>query len=146
MFAAALTAGGNVMSNDLINTSSQNEIVISEEVTNGKEQVNTLTTKEIVEDYFQDIPVMIDVAYCESRFRQFDANGNVLRGDYNALDVGVMQINEKYHADTAAKLGLNLHTTEGNMAYARYLYETQGTRPWNYSSHCWGKTREVALR
>jgi hypothetical protein len=103
------------------------------------------TTKEIVEAYFSDIPVMVDVAYCESRFTQFNADGSVHRGVINPADAGVMQINEKYHLDTSIRLGLDIHTLEGNMAYGRYLYETQGTAPWEYSSHCWNKSREVAL-
>jgi hypothetical protein len=103
------------------------------------------TTKGIVEDYFSDIPIMVDVAYCESRFTMFDADGSVHRGVVNPQDVGVMQINEKYHLETSIKLGLNIHTLEGNLDYARFLYETQGTAPWEYSSHCWNKSREVAL-
>ena len=104
-----------------------------------------ITTREIVETYFSDVPVMIDVAYCESRFTQFNADGSVHRGVINPADVGVMQINEKYHLDTSIKLGINIHDLEGNLDYARYLYETQGTAPWEYSSHCWNKSREVAL-
>lgn len=104
-----------------------------------------ITTREVVEEYFSDIPVMVDVAYCESRFTQFNADGSVHRGVVNPQDVGVMQINEKYHLETSLKLGINIHTLEGNMAYGRYLYETQGTAPWEYSSHCWNKSREVAL-
>jgi hypothetical protein len=103
------------------------------------------TTKEIVEEYFKDIPIMVDVAYCESRHTQFNSDGSVLRGVVNPADVGVMQINEKYHLETSIKLGIDIHTLEGNMAYGRYLYETQGTRPWEYSSHCWNKSREVAM-
>lgn len=103
------------------------------------------TTREIVEDYFSDAPVMIEVAYCESRFRQFDEYGNPLRGRVNAADVGVMQINEKYHGATAARLGHNLSSLDGNLAYARYLYETQGTKPWVHSSPCWNAVREVAF-
>jgi hypothetical protein len=103
------------------------------------------TTREYVEEYFNDAPIMIDVAYCESRFRQFNENGTPLRGKVNSADVGVMQINEKYHAATAVKLGLNLETLDGNLAYARYLYETQGTKPWVHSSKCWNSVREVAF-
>lgn len=103
------------------------------------------TTKEEVEEYFSDIPVMIEVASCESQWRQFDKSGQVLRGIKNPQDVGVMQINEKYHATTAVKLGYNLYSTEGNMAYARYLYDTQGTSPWVHSKKCWNSVREVAL-
>jgi hypothetical protein len=104
-----------------------------------------LTTEAQVKAYFEETPILAEIAFCESRFRQFDENGNVLRGVQNAQDVGVMQINEKYHLETAQKLGLNLYTLEGNMAYGKYLYDTQGTKPWNYSSGCWGKHREVAL-
>jgi hypothetical protein len=105
----------------------------------------TKTTKETVEEYFQDIPILVDVAYCESRFIQFNRDGSVHRGVANPADVGVMQINEKYHLETSEKLGLDIHTLEGNMAYGRFLYKTQGTAPWEYSSHCWNKSREVAL-
>lgn len=103
------------------------------------------STKELVTEYFADTPILADVAKCESEFRQFDSNGNVLRGRVNASDVGVMQINEQYHGAAALRMGYDLYTLEGNMAYARYLYETQGTRPWNYSSKCWSKFREVAV-
>ncbi len=103
------------------------------------------TTKEEVREYFSDIPVMIEVAFCESRWQQFNKDGQVLRGIENRSDVGVMQINEKYHAAKAVQLGYNLYSTEGNMAYARYLYETQGTKPWVHSKWCWNSVREVAL-
>jgi hypothetical protein len=103
------------------------------------------TTKEHVEEYFSDMPILVDIASCESNFRQFGNDGQVLRGNYNPQDVGVMQINERFHKGKSVELGLDLHTLEGNMAYARYLYETQGTKPWEYSSKCWSKNREVAL-
>ncbi len=88
---------------------------------------------------------MADIAFCESRFNQFDDYGNVLRGKVNRADVGVMQINEKYHAGKAAKLGYDLYSLDGNMEYAMYLYETQGTKPWVHSSTCWNTVREIAL-
>lgn len=103
------------------------------------------TTQERVEEYFADIPIMVDIARCESRFRQTDRNGNLLRGELTPADVGVMQINEKYHLETSRELGFNIHTLEGNMAYARYLYEKQGARPWLASSHCWANYRQVAV-
>ena len=103
------------------------------------------TTKQIVQEYFAETPILIDVASCESRFIQYDADGSVHRGFINPQDVGVMQINEKYHLSDSIKLGLDIHTLEGNMDYAKHLYNKQGTRPWEYSSKCWNKTREVAL-
>ncbi len=123
----------------------EEEVKVSEEVS--KEQENSeKTTQEIVEHYFSDIPVLIDVASCESEFRQFNKNGSVLRGTENSSDVGVMQINEKYHLQVAQRLGIDIYTLEGNMEYARFLYNSEGTRPWKYSSFCWNKMREVAVK
>jgi len=123
----------------------QIETVIEED-TETKQIEKVKSTEEIVKEYFIDTPVMADVAFCESRFRQFDKNGEPLRGIVNKLDVGVMQINEKYHAGTAAALGINIYSLEGNMEYAKYLYDTQGTRPWVHSSGCWNTVREIALK
>jgi hypothetical protein len=97
------------------------------------------SVKQYVQTYFADEPIMISIAECESHFHQYDANGSVYRGVVNNLDVGVMQINEHYHSATAKKLGLDLYTIQGNVAYARYLYEKEGTTPWDSSSPCWGK-------
>ena len=92
-----------------------------------------ITVEEYVRNYFSDIPIMVEIARCESRFRQHDKNGKVLRGKVNTLDRGVMQINEYYHNDEADKLGYDLLTIEGNTAYARYLYEKYGVKPWKSS-------------
>jgi hypothetical protein len=53
--------------------------------------------------------------------------------------VGVMQINEHYHLDKSVKENYDIYTLEGNAAYARELYQEQGTAPWNSSKACWGK-------
>jgi hypothetical protein len=104
------------------------------------------TVEKRVREYFHDIPLMAEVARCESGFEQVDKNtGSVKRGFVNANDVGVMQINERYHSDTAKKLGFDLHTLEGNLDYARYLYEHQGTQPWSASRPCWGN-KDLAVR
>lgn len=115
-------------------------------------QLHTSTTVASATDveakvraYFADAPIMQKIAYCESRFRQHDAAGNVLRGVVNSADVGVMQINEFYHLSTANKLGYDIETLEGNLDYGRYLYETQGTAPWIHSKPCWGPTAQVAV-
>jgi hypothetical protein len=92
-----------------------------------------------VESYFSDIPIMVDVSKCESRYRQYEKDGSVFRGIVNNADVGVMQINEYYHLDTAEKLGDDIYTVSGNLAYARYLYDKEGTAPWVSSSACWKK-------
>lgn len=102
----------------------------------------TADTESIVREYFSDIPIMIHVARCESTFRHTLDDGSVLRGRVDNRDTGVMQINTFYHERTAQTLGLNLEDLFDNMEYARYLYERQGTQPWNASAPCWN--RELA--
>jgi len=111
--------------------------VLSAQVENIKEY--SLTTEQQVNLYFFDIPIMKDIAFCESRMRQFNSSGEILRGEENRDDVGVMQINKYYHGKTADKKNIDLHTVAGNMAYARYLYEKNGTSDWNASKPCWSK-------
>jgi hypothetical protein len=108
-----------------------------------KTQGVALHTSEVeaaVRAYFADIPVMVEVARCESTFRHTLQDGSVLRGKVDNRDVGVMQINTGYHAVQAKKLGLNLLDINDNMAYARYLYNKQGTQPWSASAKCWNRT------
>jgi hypothetical protein len=62
-----------------------------------------------------------------------------MRGRQVPTDVGVMQINEYYHGKAAQKLGIDLHTLDGNLEYAKYLYDTQGTNPWSASAPCWNR-------
>ncbi len=100
---------------------------------------NIMSTEKYVREYFKDIPIMIQVARCESHFRQLDSDGEIHRGVVNSADVGVMQINEFYHLDQSEKKNYNIYTLEGNVAYARDLYERQGTQPWSSSKPCWGK-------
>lgn len=88
-------------------------------------------------------PALVPICACESGGgktgtpRQFDENGEVLRGKVNHLDVGMCQVNLKYHQKTAERMGLDLLTEEGNITYANFLYDTQGTRPWTWSRPCW---------
>lgn len=118
-----------------------------------KESEQTLSLKkpETVEaevrEYFKDESILIEIAHCESRFRHVRQNGNIFRGVENDKDVGVMQINEDYHLQTAQKLDYDIYTLHGNMAYARYLYEREGAQPWVHSGKCWKKayTQEMAM-
>ncbi len=96
-------------------------------------------TEAVVRSYFSDIPVMIQIARCESTFRHTLADGTVLTGRVDAADTGVMQINTRYHGVTAEKMGLDLQDLGDNLEYARNLYERQGTKPWNASAPCWSK-------
>lgn len=87
---------------------------------------------------------MAEIAWCESRFRHTLEDGSVLEGWMDSADIGVMQINRRYHEERAEALGLNLLDLHDNMAYARYLYERQGTKPWNASAQCWDNS--IAFR
>lgn len=102
--------------------------------------VNRSDTEAVVREYFKDIPVLSEIARCESHFRHTLPDGTILKGKVDSADTGVMQINKRYHGKKAAELDLNLENLDDNLAYARYLYEKQGTKPWKASSACWSNT------
>lgn len=97
-------------------------------------------TEAVVRAYFQDIPIMAEIARCESTFRHELQDGSILQGRVDPADTGVMQINKRYHEATATAMNLDLHDIYDNMAYARSLYEKQGVQPWSASMPCWGNT------
>lgn len=94
-------------------------------------------TETIVRTYFRDLPIMAEIARCESNFRHHRADGTVLRGRVDPADTGVMQINRRYHEARAVAMKLDLADLYHNLAYARHLYEEQGTQPWSASAPCW---------
>ena len=110
--------------------------------TESTSQITSESDRVAVENYlrehFADTPILIEIARCESTFMHYK-DGEVVRGRVDNADVGVMQINERYHLETAKKLGYDIHTIDGNMAYAMYLYEKSGSKPWNASKPCWSK-------
>jgi hypothetical protein len=108
--------------------------------------MDSKTVEAYIRSKDADQPILVDIARCESTFRQFDPTGNILRGKVNKGDVGVMQINEKYHADEAARLGYNIYTVEGNVAFGRYLYTKYGSDPWSSSAPCWSTGNQIALK
>ncbi len=101
------------------------------------------TVRQRVVSYFSDIPIMAVISGCESHYRQYDSDGNIYRGEVNNKDVGLMQINEHYHLEDAKALGYNIYTIEGNLAFARYLYNHEGTAPWDSSGYCWSGVKEA---
>lgn len=105
-----------------------------------------ITLEAYVREYFKDTPELAEVAFCESTFRHFDNKGRVLKGEVISKDIGIMQINETYHAERSKKLGYDIYTLDGNLGYAKFLYEKQGIKPWNSSKRCWKPAvRELAL-
>lgn len=93
----------------------------------------------VIEESIVIPPALIAIAKCESGNRQFDKDGNVIRGVLNPYDIGKFQINELYHGEKALSLGYDIFTEEGNTKMALWLYEHSGTSPWNWSKPCWGK-------
>jgi hypothetical protein len=128
-------------------TNTGTESIVDETYSEISEQVKVKTTEEIIAEHFANTPILKKIASCESQNRQFDeTTGSVLRGKVNSQDVGVFQINEKYHLEAAKKLSLDIYTLEGNLDYAKHLYKTQGVKPWVHSSTCWDKANQFALR
>lgn len=99
--------------------------------------------EEKVRDYFADIPVMIEIARCESEFMQYSKSGQPLHGGTGTM-IGLFQISEFLHRKIALKFEWNIDKPEGNMAYARYLYEEKGTAPWLDSKSCWNAPKSAA--
>ncbi len=127
---------------DVKATALENTSYAKVQVLDIKEKAQILTpdaVKKILQDYFSDIPVMVNVAFCESSYKQFNDDGTIMRGWATPADVGVMQINEGYHGARAKAAGIDLYTIEGNMKYARMLYNESGTQPWSASKPCWSK-------
>lgn len=99
---------------------------------------NPETLGAYVEEYFADAPIMADIAWCESRYRHLGSDGQIIKNPKSTA-IGIMQIMSSIHDPLASEMGINIRTLKGNLEYARHLYETQGTKPWNASKTCWGK-------
>ncbi len=89
----------------------------------------------------QDIPPILQkIAVCESGNRQFEEDGKtVIRGRANPHDIGRWQINERWHLKESRRLGMDIYSEAGNLAYALHLYRINGTRDWSWSRACWSK-------
>lgn len=89
-----------------------------------------------MESYFgTSTPELLKVAFCESSLQQFDKNGNPLLSKTD--DIGVFQISAPNHALEAEKMNINLNTLDGNVKFAKWLYDTQGIGAWDSSRKCW---------
>jgi len=133
IFLASATFAGPVVLAD-IEALKTEEVAVATEI-----KVPAHSLEAYVKEYFSDTPILADIARCESRFRHFIEDGEVIRGEIDSDDIGVMQINLRYHKENAAELGLNVFSLSGNLEYAKYLYEKQGVKPWKASRGCWGR-------
>lgn len=77
------------------------------------------------------------IAICESGGHQFNPDGSVVHGKLHYADTGKWQINAAVHLQESISMKMDINTLEGNTAFAKYLYRTQGTAPWLPSKNCW---------
>ena len=79
---------------------------------------------------YADFRLLRRIGYCESSWRQYDKDGEVLRGYQHAPDSGLFQINTVVHA-------AEVEDPYRNIDYALTLYVNQGPSPWYPSKSCW---------
>lgn len=124
------------------------EVVNPTQEIDDQEEVLEVTPKPIIKQsgrilYTQDevrlVPAMEAICPCESG-RQFHPDGSVVLGRVNPLDIGMCQINLKYHGAAADRLGYDLYTEVGNILYSNHLYAQQGAQPWYLSGACHGQS------
>jgi len=72
---------------------------------------------------------MLAIIRCESGFVHYQSDGSVLKGRVDRRDSGVSQINQFYHPAAETEDLWN------NLAYARRLYDEEGTTPWVCRNH-----------
>lgn len=74
---------------------------------------------------------------------QFMPDGSILWGENPVTkerikrDEGILQINTYVWGSLAAKMGDDLATASGNIAFGEYLFNKYGTAPWTASENCW---------
>ncbi len=72
---------------------------------------------------------MKKIAYCESGFKQFKSNGELLES--RTGDFGVLQVNEKTWDKKAKELGLDYkNSAKDNIKMAKYIYDQSGISAW----------------
>ena len=74
---------------------------------------------------------------CESEWSP-DAIGYNRRKDGSvwSKDIGLMQINNYFHEEEAARMGLDIYKTNDNLEYGFYLFSKRGAKPWAASKSC----------
>lgn len=80
--------------------------------------------EELVIRTFPDDHRMLPVAECESNLRQFNTDGSVLMGGGGGNYIGIFQIGIQW-VDLASSMEMDVYTIEGNVAFARWLYNSE---------------------
>ncbi|MDC1205301.1 hypothetical protein N8083_00435 [Candidatus Pacebacteria bacterium] len=104
--------------------------------------------RAIVEEFFNanDASEMISIIKCESEFKHYGPDEEVLKNRAGSSAIGVAQIlssvhpdpkvlslyNKRFNTDVTEET-FDITTLEGNLGYALMLYELRGTRDWECS-------------
>lgn len=91
----------------------------------------------IEQEFGENHELLTKVARCESHWYQHKPDGSLLYNWEGSSAVGVFQIMESIHREKALGLGYDVRTIEGNIGFAKYLFEKDGIGHWNASKDCW---------
>lgn len=108
-----------------------------------KEALKTLIT-DLAAKYEADADLALAIVQCESHTTHYKDDGNILRGRVDRDDLGVFQINERYHGKKSKELGFDIYEPEGNIGYGLWMLKNTGSQPWKASKHCWSKHLALA--
>ena len=93
------------------------------------------------ERFGADFVLAKHIMQCESSHYGGAVNHNRREdGTIWSTDVGHWQVNDYYHEEAAANMGLDIHDTLENITYGFHLL-TDGNDPsyyWGASEYCWG--------
>ncbi len=94
--------------------------------------------ESFLRSYFHDIPIMVEIARCESEFENVQSNNTLSYGREKSF--GFFQIHAPNWHDIAVRLGLPDYQTDAmqNVLMARHILDVQGFRAWQSTKHCWG--------
>jgi hypothetical protein len=108
--------------------------------TAGSKSTITYAAGETVIQMENNFPILDKIATCESKGKQFLANGVLVKhvNTNGTIDIGKYEINTVWEAKSVA-LGYNIYTEEGNHDMALWLFKNQGSEPWASSRFCWSK-------
>lgn len=86
--------------------------------------------------------IVMAIAFKESEWRQFDNNGDPLRGRWSPSDQGIMQINQDAHPAAFPRARTDIvYNIEYGAGYFKELYVRYGTWPEAVSAYNYGSAR-----
>jgi soluble lytic murein transglycosylase-like protein len=89
--------------------------------------------------YSVDFETLSRIIQCES---SWNAHAESRTGD-----TGLLQVNRKFHKQTAKQRGYDIENWQAAAEYGVLLFKEQGPQPWKASAHCHGlasKPKKVA--